>query len=97
MRIRMRCAHCGAKQRRKDSGMKYRVIWHHPNNDGHLGRIDDLVGAIAPVEQLMAEIERCVPLCRSCHTKEHRRMALHDGTSWWLEPEYTGVGRGAAR
>jgi hypothetical protein len=53
-----------------------RIVWHHPNGDGHLGRVSDLVSAVATIEEIDAEIARCVPLCGSCHAREHGRMDL---------------------
>ena len=68
-RERLLCQHCGAAH-----SVREKIIWHHPDNDGHLGRVSGLVYACATIKQIDAEIGRCVPLCRSCHDKEHRRM-----------------------
>lgn len=68
-RDRLLCQHCGVP-----NSWRSRVIWHHPDNDGHLGRVTDLVNALATIERIDAEIARCVPLCHSCHSKEHIRM-----------------------
>lgn len=70
-RSKLACAHCGKPQ---DKWL-CAVILHHPDNDGHKGRVGDLVNACAAVEQIDAEIARCVPLCGSCHSKEHMRMS----------------------
>lgn len=64
------CAHCGAN----GGPWHGAIIWHHPDNDGHLGRVGDLVVAGATIEQIDVEIARCVPLCVPCHFKEHKRM-----------------------
>jgi hypothetical protein len=41
---------------------------------GHLGRVNNLIEALASIAKIEAEIARCVPLCKSCHAKEHERM-----------------------
>jgi hypothetical protein len=77
---RLVCAHCGAPQSTCGRGDQPNVILHHPNGDGHLGRAkaipDDDPNWLAVVE---AEVARCVPLCRSCHQKEHDRMRVAAG------------------
>jgi hypothetical protein len=78
---RLVCAHCGAPQSTCGRGDQPNVILHHPNGDGHLLRrakdipADDL-NWIACID---AEVARCVPLCRSCHGKEHDRMRVAAG------------------
>ena len=70
------CLHCGAAQRRAYGHCN--VIWHHPDNDGHLGRVSDLVRACATIAEIDTEIARCVPLCNSCHMKEHSPIRGRD-------------------
>jgi hypothetical protein len=62
VRGRISCTHCGTKQRRcpptrgHGRGRHY-VVLHHPNGDGHLGRVDDLVRANAAIEQSMLRLQ----------------------------------------
>ena len=69
IRAQISCQICGAEQGPYHPNY---VIWHHPNGDGHLGRYSDLVLACATIEEIDAEIARCIPLCISCHIKVHR-------------------------
>jgi hypothetical protein len=78
---RLVCAHCGKPQSTCGKYGHHNVILHHPNGDGHLSR---RVGEIPTDEpnwmaQIDAEAARCVPLCRSCHQKEHDRMRVAAG------------------
>jgi hypothetical protein len=87
---RLVCAHCGKNQwhgaawwmlRLKRPKRPYQIILHHPNGDGHLARRvghipDDELNWMALID---AEAARCVPLCRSCHQKEHDRMRAAAG------------------
>jgi hypothetical protein len=70
LKARLFCTHCRAPN----------AILHHPDCDGHLGRIGD-IPADAPnlIARLDAEVARCVPLCRSCHSKEHERLRAAAG------------------
>ena len=72
IRDNISCKHCGAKQYRARGHCH--VVWHHPDEDGHLGRVNNLILAFASIAEIDAEIDRCVPLCNSCHGKEHGRM-----------------------
>jgi hypothetical protein len=67
------CQHCGKPQ--SISNQQHQVILHHPNCDGDLGCVGNIY-ADDPnwMARIDAEVARCVPLCRSCHGKEHERM-----------------------
>jgi hypothetical protein len=74
---RLVCAHCGATKR---SPRVKRMVLHHPDNDGHLGRVNDIKPRDPDwKERIDAEVARCVPLCGSCHSKEHERQRLAAG------------------
>lgn len=64
------CAECGAQP----------VEWH---NEEHPDRPNDRVSSLrtqgASIERIKVEIDRCVPLCRSCHMRiDGRTAALHE-------------------
>jgi hypothetical protein len=81
---RLVCAHCGIRYDVRLSQKVPNVILHHPNNDGHLGRVGDIPASTPNlIARIDAEVGRCVPLCRSCHGKEHER-------------QFAAVGRGAS-
>jgi hypothetical protein len=61
-----RCAECGAEP-------PIRPQWHHPNGDGDGRELSRMVSNGATVEQVRAEMARCVCLCQSCHLKLHHR------------------------
>jgi hypothetical protein len=79
---RLVCAHCGKNQWHGATWWMtrpkrpYQIMLHHPDGDGDLGRAWGI-----PAEdpnwkaRIRAEVARCVPLCRSCHGKEHVRMS----------------------
>jgi hypothetical protein len=69
---RLSCAYCGA--------VGGHIVLHHPNGDGDLGRISN-IPARTPnlIACLDAEVGRCVPLCRSCHQKEHDQLRMAAG------------------
>lgn len=59
------CARCG----------KQPIEWHSPEHDGHPERrIGVMVGKVRSIAAIQAELERCVPLCRSCHMREDGRL-----------------------
>jgi hypothetical protein len=56
------CAECGAPMR----------DWHHPDHSKHPNRrVGVLAGTGASERVILAEIDACEPLCRSCHVKRH--------------------------
>jgi hypothetical protein len=68
---RLRCAHCGGDRN---------VVLHHPELDGHLGRVGDIPARASNlIARLDAEVARCVPLCCSCHFREHNRIRAAAG------------------
>jgi Zn finger protein HypA/HybF involved in hydrogenase expression len=70
IRKRTVCAHCG----------KQPVHFHHPEVDGNnQNRVSALVAYGATTERIDEEIARCIPLCPSCHSKEHARLAKEAG------------------
>lgn len=63
------CAHCGG------GPIEWHAEYHvtKPN-----ARVHSLAAQGASIARIEAELERCVPLCRSCHMKEDGRLAaLH--------------------
>lgn len=67
------CAHCDVVQSKKHN--RYVVVLHHPNNDGHLGRADDILADdpnwFASVD---AEVARCLPLLSAKTPEEKARI-----------------------
>lgn len=59
------CAHCGGQP----------IEWHH---DDHLTNENQRVARLTalgfPIERIRQEIEKCTPLCRSCHMREDGRL-----------------------
>jgi deoxycytidylate deaminase len=59
------CSRCGAQP----------VEWHHPDHPSEPNaRVSSLRTQGASVERIQREIERCTPLCRTCHMEEDGRM-----------------------
>src|SRR5216684_9067015 len=75
-RLELSCRHCGLKYVSYKLQPWAPIIWHHPNSDGDRGRVGRLIRtAGATIEDIDAEIARCVPLCYKCHAIEHVRMS----------------------
>jgi hypothetical protein len=78
---RLVCAHCGKRQPNLD-WCSVQIILHHPDGDGARGRLWNINGKVttrAGRARLHAEVRRCIPLCWSCHGKEHDRMRVVAG------------------
>lgn len=80
------CAHCGASRNSMGGGPRGRrghVLLHHPRCDGDTVTRLTAIPADAPdlVVRLLIEAANCVPLCPSCHRKEHNRIAAL-GVDW---------------
>ena|SRR5688572_17010727 len=64
------CKNCGG----------WPVEWHNPDHI-HEGknRIGNMVSNGIRVESIQEELDKCIPLCRSCHMKEDGRLdKLHE-------------------
>jgi deoxycytidylate deaminase len=61
------CAHCGAQP----------VEWHHPEHPEkpHF-RVSSLRAQGNTIARIQREMDRCTPLCRSCHMREDGRLEL---------------------
>jgi hypothetical protein len=60
------CADCGGGP----------IEWHHPDHPSQPNsRVSSLRAQGATVERIRREMERCTPLCRSCHMKADGRAA----------------------
>jgi hypothetical protein len=86
---RLVCAHCGKNQwhgatwwmlRLKHPKRPYQIILHHPDGDGDLGRVGNIPASDPNWKaRIDAEVARCMPLCWSCHGKEHERLRAAAG------------------
>lgn len=72
LREKTPCTHCGATP----------IEYHHPNHPQKQNdRVSSLVAqsnpsrrSPVPWQRILEEIQRCTPLCRSCHMKEDGRL-----------------------
>jgi hypothetical protein len=56
------CSHCGLKD--------YRVLDFHHERDKEMG-IHRMLSQGLVIEKIMAEVEKCIPLCANCHRIVH--------------------------
>src|SRR5712671_5947523 len=72
-RAKLSCRDCGLKKGEYGVG-RPEILLHHPEGDGDHCRYSDLISACATIDEIEAEIARCIPLCWKCHGAEHARM-----------------------
>ncbi len=72
------CLHCGGNP----------IEWHHDDHPVYPNaRVSSLRAQGASISRIQQEMDRCVPLCRSCHMREDGRTeALHEN-----KPNQKGV------
>jgi hypothetical protein len=73
-RAKMCCSRCGAVVKKKRLS-RQNINLHHPDHEGHLGRVHALINNLATIKAIDEEIARCEPLCPSCHSRHHASAA----------------------
>jgi hypothetical protein len=63
----LKCSKCG------QSFPDYPTVidFHHTRGSKKEGRLSSMVTGNAPEERILAEIEKCIPVCANCHRKLH--------------------------
>ena len=61
------CSLCGERD-------KAVLVFHHRNPTEKIGTISSMLKNSAPVNELKAEIAKCITLCRNCHSRIHSKQ-----------------------
>ena len=70
------------------------LSFHHLDPDNKVASIHELLNKGATIEQLQAEISKCIVLCFNCHMKLHRdkRDTIKFNDIQELSPDFIGDG-----